>query len=110
MNRCLEHLGTQSVLVKVGLRQAFEGVFTTIPDLGGRVGDVVKIDSADRREIFGLGWIGRQDLTDLVDDSVTSGTEGLDDLELYRGGIKIVVDVALTGRNREKANSLIMEI
>ena len=106
----LEHLGTQSVLVKVGLGQTFEGIFTTVPDLGGRVGDVVKVDSADRREIFGLGWIGRQDLTDLVDDSVTSGTEGLDNLELYRGGIKIVVDVALTRGNREKANPLIMEM
>ena len=78
----LEHLCTQSVLVKICLGQALEGIFSTVPNRSGRGRNVVEIDSADRGEIFYQGWIARQDLTDLVDDSVTSGTEGLDDLKL----------------------------
>jgi hypothetical protein len=103
-------LSTQSVLVKVDLGQTFKSVFATVLNLGGGEGDVVKVDSADRREIFGLRWIARQDLADLVNDSVASGTERLDNLEFDGGGIKIVVDIALTGGNREKADSFTVKI
>ena len=101
---------TQSVLVKVGLGQAFEGIFTAVPGRGGGGGEAVKIDGADRGEIFHIGRITRQDLTDLVDNSVTSGTEGLDNLKLERGSIEIIDNVAMTGGNREKANTFTVEI
>ena len=97
----LEHLGAQSVLVKICLGQTFEGIFTTVPHGGGVGGDVVEVHSADRREIFGLWRIARQDLTDLVDDSVTSSTESLDNLKLDGGGIKIVVAVVMAGGDWE---------
>jgi len=106
----LEHLGAQSVLVKIGLGQTFEGIFTTVPHRGGAGGDVVEVDSADWREIFGLWRIARQDLTDLVDDSVTSGTEGLDNLKLDGGGVKIVVAVVMTGGDWEKSNPFTLKI
>jgi hypothetical protein len=48
-------------------------------------------------------------LTDLVDDSVTSGTKGLDDLKLDRGGIEIVVAVVMTGGDGEKSNPFTLE-
>jgi hypothetical protein len=78
----LEHLRAQSILVKISLGQTFEGVFSTISNWGGRGRKVIEIDSADRGEIFCWGWVARQDLADLVDDSVTSCTEGLDDFKL----------------------------
>lgn len=78
----LEHLCAQSVLVKIGLGEAFEGIFSTVSNRGGRGRNVVESDSTDRREIFCRGWVARQDLTDLVDDGVASGAEGLDNLKL----------------------------
>ena len=100
----------QSVLVKIGLGQAFEGIFTAVPNRGGTGGDVIEADSADRREIFSRWWAARQDLTDLIDDSVTSGTKGPDDLKLDGGSIEIVVAVVMTGGNREKSNPFTLEI
>lgn len=100
----------QSVLVKIGLGQAFESIFTTVPGRDGAGGNVIEVDSADRREIFGRWWIPRQDLTDLVDDCVTSGTEGPDNLKLDRGGIEMVVAVVMAGGNGEKSNSFTLEI
>jgi hypothetical protein len=106
----LEHLRAQSVLVKIGLGQAFESVFTTIPNRSGKGGDIVKVDSADRREILGRRRVPRQDLTDLVDDGVTSGTEGLDNLELDRGCFEIVVAVVMVGGNREEPNPFTLKV
>ena len=106
----LEHLCAQSVLVKVCLGQAFEGVFTAVSHWGGKGRDVIEVDSTDRREIFGWGWVPRQDLTDLVDDSIASGTESPDNLKLDRGSIKVVVAVEMAGRNREKANPFTVKI
>jgi hypothetical protein len=103
-------LRTQSVLVKIGLGQAFEGIFPTVPNWGETGGNVIEVDSADRREIFCRWWATRQDLTDLVDDSVASGTEGPDDLKLDGGGIEIVVPVVMASRNREKPNPFTLEI
>ena len=105
----LEHLRTQRVLIKIGLGQTFKGIFTTIFNRGGRRGNVVEVESADRGEIFGLGWVARQDLTDLVDDSIASGTEGPDNLKLDRGKVEIVVAVAVAGRDREKLDSFTVE-
>ena len=102
-------MGAQSILVKIGLGQALEGILTTVLHRGGR-GEIIEIDSADRGKIFGLWWVTRQDLTDLVDDSVTSGTERLDDFELDGGGVEIVVAVVMTGGNGKKPNSFTLEI
>jgi len=49
-------------------------------------------------------------LTDLVDDSVTSGTQGLDNLKLDRGGVEIVIAVVMTGRDGEKSNPFTLEV
>ena len=106
----LEHLRAQSVLVEIGLGQAFEGVFTTVPNRVRTGGDVIEVDSADRREFFGRWGAARQDLTDLVDDSVTSGTEGPDDLKLDGRGIEIVVAIVMAGGNREKPSPFALEI
>jgi hypothetical protein len=57
VDRGLEQLRAQCVLVKIGLGQAFEGIFTTVPNRGERGGDIIKVDSADWREIFGQGWV-----------------------------------------------------
>jgi len=46
----------------------------------------------------------------LVDDSVTSGTEGLDNLELDRGGIETVVAVVMAGRDGEKSNPFTLKV
>jgi hypothetical protein len=109
MNRCLEHLRAQSFLVKVGLGQTLESVLATIPNRGGTGGDIIKVDGADWWEILGRWRVPRQDLTDLVDDSVTSGTKGPHNLKLDRGGIEIVVAVVMTGGNREKSNSFTLK-
>ena len=103
-------MSAQSILVKIGLGQTFEGIFTTVPHGGGARGEVIEIDGADRREIFGRWRVARQDLTDLVDDSVTSGTESLDDLKLDGGGVEIVVAVVMTGGNGEKPNPFSVKI
>ena len=105
----LKHLRAQSVLVKICLGQAFEGIFTTVTDRGRR-GDVIKIDGADRGQNFGLGWVTGQYLTDLVNDSVTSSTEGLDDLELDRRSVEIVVTIMVIGGDWEKADPFTVEI
>jgi len=105
----LEHLCAQFILVKIGLGQTFKGVFTTVPH-GGWAGYVIEVNSADQREIFGWWRVARQDLTDLVDNSVTSGAEGPDDLKLDRGGIKIVVTIAMTGGNGEKPDPFALKI
>jgi hypothetical protein len=44
----LEHLRAQSVLVKICLGQAFESVFTTVPNWGETGGNVIEVDGADR--------------------------------------------------------------
>ena len=106
----LEHLRAQGILVKIGLGQAFECIFTTVLDRGWTGGNVIEVDGANRREIFCHWWVPREDLTDLVDDSVASGTEGLYDLELDGGGIEIVVAVVMAGGNREKPNPFTLEI
>lgn len=106
----LEHLRAQSVLVKICLGQAFESVFTTVLDRSRTGGDVIEVDGADRREIFCHWRIPRQDLADLVDDSVASGAKGLYNLKLDRGGIKMVVAVVMAGGNREKSNPFTLEI
>lgn len=105
----LEHLCAQRVLVKVDLGQTFESVFTTVSHRGG-IGDIIEVDRADGRESFGRWRIARQDLTDLVDNGITSGTESPDNLKLDRGGIEIVVAVAMTGGNREKPDPFTLEI
>jgi hypothetical protein len=110
VNRCLEHLRAQSVLVEIGLGQAFESVFTAVPNRSWTGGDVIKVDGADRREIFGCWLVPRQDLTDLVDDSVTSGAKGLDNLKLDGRGIEIVVAVVMAEGNGEKSNSFTLEV
>jgi hypothetical protein len=46
----------------------------------------------------------------LVDDSVTSGTEGLDNLKLDRGGIEIVVAVVMASGDGEKSDPFTLEI
>ena len=43
----LEHLCAQSVLVKIGLGQAFKSIFTTVPNRGRTGGNVIKVDGAD---------------------------------------------------------------
>jgi hypothetical protein len=103
-------LRAQSILVKIGLGQAFEGVFTTVPNRGEQEGMSSK-STALIGERSSVGWwVARQDLTDLVDDSVTSGTEGPDDLKLDGGGIEIVVAVVMAGGNGEKSNPFTLEI
>lgn len=102
-------MGAQSVLVKIGLGQALEGILTTVLHRDRR-GEIIKVDSADRGKIFDLRWVTRQDLTDLVNDSVTPGTERLDDLELDGGGIETVVAVVMAGGNGKKPNSFTLEI
>ena len=69
----LKHLRAQSDLVKIGLGQAFEGIFTTVNQ--GGIGKIIEVDSADRREIPDRRWVTGQDLADLVNDDVTSGTD-----------------------------------
>ena len=103
-------MGTQSILVKIGLGQTFESIFTTVPHGSGRGGDVIEVYSADRREIFGQWRVAGQDLTDLVDDGVASSTEGLDDLKLDGGSVEIVVAVEMTGGNRKKSNPFTLKI
>jgi hypothetical protein len=102
-------LGAQSILVKISLGQAFEGILTTVLHRGGR-GEIIEVDSADRGKIFDLWWVTRQDLTDLVDDSVTPGTERPDNLELDGGVVEIVVAVVMTGGDGKKPNSFTLEI
>jgi hypothetical protein len=98
----LEHLRAKSLHVKIGLGETFKGVFTTVLNRRGRRGDVVdviEIDSADWGEIFDLGWVAGQDLTDLVDDCITSGTKGPDNFKLDGRGGEIVVPILITCRN-----------
>ena len=105
----LENSGAQSILVKIGLGQALEGVLTTVLYRGGR-GEVIEVDSVDRGKILGLWWVTREDLTDLVDNSVAPGTESPDDLELDGGGIEIVVAVEMAGGDGKKSDLFTPEI
>lgn len=84
----LEHLGTQRALVKTGLEQISESIFTTVPRRNGRGGDAIEVYSVGRQEIFGQWWVAGQDLADLVDGGVASIPRALTASNLREGVLR----------------------